>query len=1009
MRRTLSAALLLAASGAFAAPTAEDLWFFADFDSLPRLNGAAFTEPLVDGHEDKGRFGKGHAFVVPGKRGDEKFWRITDPAVIDTFPRERGAFACWFRSPEDCLDRGESPGFGFVGYWQFQWVWRGGAFNTGTAYGEGVRIKDFKRSTEWRHFAAVWNDEKLVVYLNGEKAGEKAKPQRMDMTDVPRRVLRIGSGFDGGPAANLVMDEIAIFSRDLSPDEVKGLATAKGPLFAKPDPVMLTGVTYPIYWRNQDDAAIRTRVISDAGRELTVRATIAGKAVPERRITVAKGETRLAIPFDPARLRAGKYPWAFSLVDAAGRRLAGASGEMEIRPRVERHRFKVMDWGGYRPLSVEFMHAVGINACNAGWRSPESIRRLVRSDISPNVNYNDKRRLPKGTLFDADEAMRRTDREFAPLEGLHLWSETLLNTEIYGAPVGAETGNVKFVEFARRQLGREPDFRYTGSPIGINPKTIGTKWPKGVIRRGDCPQLDTLCWALEKGHPDFLLARAEAKAIRALQPDNVVWSEPMFEGLAAGLDMVADWQYEYSTEFVLRDTVMNYAPCRAYGKFYQPTLSPSYWDPQIFGWHPTVKDKDGKPQKIRMCQSADEVAIKAWMVLSAVPTHSLALYETDMWEWGLKGAATNGREHTYAEPDVVERYGRMWKERIAPVADLFRDMPNARAPLAIVILNECQYSIGNGYCNYHYPNQLALALAPYGLPYDFVCGHELETAGLAGYRYALLPMAQAIYEEHVKDLEAAAAKGVTIVTDKYAAKTFANGVHLDKLDHPWTPREFPRLHKTLQDWYGPLVPELRRAAVAWSDCDGTNGFTFVKQLDGVRYVSVVNDRRSDDPGYLGQFVTNAWYRPMGAPQRITTHIKVPKGGQVYEFNSKDCSIVRLKDCSIAAEYGPAEGKVFCVYPKALKKLSVSREGDALEVTLVDVDGEPAPGRQVVEVEVRDPSGALHDETGRYVMEKGRLVVPLRFADDDPPRGLFSAWTASVRELTTGFTDDCKIR
>ena len=99
----------------------------------------------------------------------------------------------------------------------------------------------------------------------------------------------------------------------------------------------------------------------------------------------------------------------------------------------------------------------------------------------------------------------------------------------------------------------------------------------------------------------------------------------------------------------------------------------------------------------------------------------------------------------------------------------------------------------------------------------------------------------------------------------------------------------------------------------------------------------------------------------------------------------------------------ADGKVLCVYPKRLTKLTVRRKLDALEVSLLAADGHPAPGRQVVEVEVRDPSGALHDETGRYVMEGGRLSVPLRFAGDDPKGSLFKRWKVHARELTSGLT------
>ena len=98
-----------------------------------------------------------------------------------------------------------------------------------------------------------------------------------------------------------------------------------------------------------------------------------------------------------------------------------------------------------------------------------------------------------------------------------------MNSEVYSARVGKATNDAAYVNFARGQLGFEPDFNY--GIIEIDPKTFGGKAPRGVVRHGDCPQLDTLCWALRKGHPYFVAARAAAKAIHALQPDNLVWSE----------------------------------------------------------------------------------------------------------------------------------------------------------------------------------------------------------------------------------------------------------------------------------------------------------------------------------------------------------------------------------------------------------------------------------------------------------------------------------------------------
>ena len=285
------------------------------------------------------------------------------------------------------------------------------------------------------------------------------------------------------------------------------------------------------------------------------------------------------------------------------------------------------------------------------------------------------------------------------------------------------------------------------------------------------------------------------------------------------------------------------------------------------------------------------------------------------------------------------------------------------------------------------------------MPYDVLMDKELESGALKGYRYAILPMAKTIYADHVAKLEEAEIAGCCIVTDSYAAKTFGKGVSLDKLAHPYDFRKNKhKIDAELLPWIGSVLPGLRENLSAWSDGEGDSAHTFVKELDGVRYVTVVNDRRSDEKGFLNGCVTNDWYRPYGAPQKIVTHVKVPEGAAVYEFNKGTCSIVRLKDCSIEADYPAAQAKVFCVYPKPLARLVADVKDGFVRIALVDAGGQPAPGRQVVAVEVRDPGGNVHDETGRYVMNGGRVKSPLRLARDDAD----GTWRINVKELTTGF-------
>ena len=980
----------------------DDLWFFADFDRPARLDGCAFTDPIRGGAAAEGRFGSGYAFVSDERRCEEMFWVVRDPLLLTGFPSKRGTFACWCRTPPDRMNAGYAPGFGYCGFWKLHWFWRGDAFRVGPGPKDILSFKGWARSADWHHCAATWNGNRLTLFLDGKTVGFSDQTAPFDMTAAEKPVFRIGAGYEGSPAANLVMDEIAIFSRDLTADEIARLANAKKGLLDGDDSVLCDPVVFPYFWRNQENAALRTTFRSSSAVEARLCARIGGRTVAEEKISIRKGETPCAIAFDPSVLRAGSYPWTLELVAADGRTLLSKSGTLQILPRRDRDEFKFFSWGGWRVPPADYLRQVGVNSLNVNVDARDQVRRYVLEGFFPNVRYEVFRRDKWADRDCQPSAIAaKAEREFDYLKGLHVWKTTLVNSEVYGSryPQNA-TNHPAFWARAERELGFKPDFNYRNAPIELNRKSLGGTLPTGILKRGDCPQLDSLDWVMRMGMAPYPVNRAAATGIHRVDGDNTVWSEPIFEGIAADLDMVASWQYDYGTPVVLWHMRNQYSVCRAYGKPFQPTLDGAYYV-EVWGTHPTKTGKDGKPLKVEMPQSLDEIVARSWISLGAVPAHSLAFFYVDAWY--------KGEQDGIVEPGTFARFGDIWRSRLAPAADLLRDLANERAPVAVVLPEEGLYASGLDWGQFHYPLALGEGLRRYGVPYDAVHGRELESGAVARYKLALLPMARVLYRDHAAKLDEAAAAGCRIVTGPRAAKTFAGGISRPSFDY--TGKKQP-VFDELASWYPEQADRLRTELTAWSDRDTDDSYTFLKERDGVRYVVVVNDARSTDRGFYGKFVTNDWFRTIGSPQRITTHFKVPKGGQVYEFNGKEGFKVSgfkgfrvhgAQECSVACDYAPAEGRVFCVYPKALKKLSVSREGEALEVSLVDVDGKSAPGRQVVEVEVRDPSGALHDETGRYVMEGGRLSVPLRFAGDDPKGSLFKRWKVHARELTSGLT------
>ena len=1012
MRTTLMLAALAGALGVSAVITSDDLWFFADFDSMPQLDGAAFDKPLSNAPEVKGRFGKGRAFLSDEKRCENRFWVVRDRELVKNFPAERGSFSCWYRTPDSVTNRiARAPVFGLTGFWQYQWQWTGSGFRTSEARNGYIPLKGFARTNEWHHFAATWCPEKAAFYIDGLPIAEREKPKLDLMPDIKGAVLRIGTGGDGSEAANLELDEIAIFRLTLAADEVKALATAtKGLLEGRPQ-LLAAPILLPFYWRNDEASAIRQRIFSETDMTVEVSAEIGGKKLEPFAFTVRKGENKLDVPFRASRYRAGEYPWEVTLRRGTETVLQ-RGGTLKIFPRLDRDEFKFMNWGGWRELPHDFLHMVGINSRNVNVGDTAGMRRFAGDGaFFPNAMYGNSWLWSRQDI-DAQAIQERTKRDFAYLEGLHPWTTTLVNTEVYGTrhPQTA-TNHPNFHAWAEKELGFKPDYRYGTAPNAVFAKSCeGGLLPTGIVQRGECKSLDTLVWICEKGMFPYLIDTETRTAIREIDPRNVVWSEPAAEGVAERLDMSANWHYQYRTSSTLRE-LYHYSSCaRSYGKPYMPTLSGEYCHGYCIPRWRDAKDKRSRPG----VQSDDEVAIKAWLSIAAVPAHALSIFMLDAW--------LTGREKGWAAPDTGDRFGKEWHARIQPAATLLRDLPNERAPLAYVLPSECDFTIGMGWNETHYRDHLADAMAEYGLPFDCICNRELEAGKLREYKAALFIMGRAIYADHAKRLDEADRAGVRIHSDRYCWRDFKNGVRHTDLYYNHYKQD--RIFADFRAWYAKLADELREHLTAKSDGDGTDAYTFTKKYDGVTYVTVVNNKRSEQPGFLNNLITNAWYRPYAAANTITTHIKLPAGSVVYEFNADAAGARRPRPEVVTAQgagpsrprsfwfdlsrsYAPMEGKVFCVYPTELAKLRLDVKDGFVRIALDDVNGKPAPGRQVVDVEVRDPDGNLHDETGRYVMEGGRVKIPLRLADDDVRGSAGKCWQVTAKELTTGFACTCR--
>ena len=929
-----------------------------------------------------------------------------DRIYTETFPAKEGSFSAWVKCFEN--DAPKMHGLDVWGLsrpWKQDWGFNGYYMMTGEKAHNPACDWPLRLPYEWTHYAASWKDGRVTVWTNGVPAKVKEKVAFQPMNGPETVIFRCGGAADGGGVGDALLDEVAIFKTALTDDEVRKLAAGKGPLVGASKTVLATPVSFLTFFRNQTNAALRAATWSAEAGTYAVKGTVGGEPLSGT-VEIAKGRGRLLIPFDPARFRPGWYDWSFSLVDAKGKSVLDRAGKLEVKGRLARDQFKVMSWGGNERCHMEYYPLVGVNMVNCNGEA--DMRATTAAGLFANLRYENSKRF---AAMDYDEGATRDEaaRDLARYEGLHTWATTLVNSEIYGGEVmNQATNHPSFLARAARELGFEPDWRwYGGWAPGLKWKDIGGDFPRGVL--GRLPAFETLRWFMREGMPWYRADLAVREAVHAICPDNVVWTEPIVDcGMADFVDMMADWIYEYDENVTLSQVRHMYSGVRAAKKPFMPTVAFNYW-PEQKGFNPKLP---GCREQTDLAQGCDEVMIKSWMAIGAVPAESFSIFNAPAWEYGASNylawvAKPEAGVKTIAEPDASARYGRFMEETFKPAAELLRSLPNETAPVAVAFTVEGPWA--GRFALYWYARDLLRNLCQIGSAFDVLADNDLTAERLSQYRYVIFPMARVITPEHDRAVRAAAAKGTIFVFDSFKAKSleYPNSVQIPmKTD----PRMDPKTMKIpLRDWYTNRLDEVVARQSAWSDHDfesaGTTSYTFSKAYKGAKYVTVVNNLRRSGGSVLTEFKTNAWYRPCGAPQRITTHFNLPKGWVVYEFNGGD---VGAHDAAkpLTLDYGAAQGRLFVALPKPLDDIDVEVKADGAAsavatVTVSDDDGRPAPGRLLVAVTVSDPSGRVHDETGRYPVENGRATVPIRFARDDEPGTLFKPWRIRVKDLTSG--------
>lgn len=937
-------------------------------------------------------------------------YQTTDRTRVDSFPVEEGAYSFWVKSdPLSVAMKGGCTAWSYSKPWAENWT--GGAGFLQSFRGCSVSGKGAARSTEWHHYAGVWSNGCLAVYIDGEKKGERVKDVKLDPMKADNvRTFYVGAYGTSAASSDAIMDEFAIFSRALTDDEVMSLAKAEKGLLDHENAFLMGAIELPYYWRNEKSAALKFTLSAPKAGKYKAEAFIGDMRLGDAETELGFDAREVRIPFDPSVKRPGKYTVLIKVSNAEGSKVFERETAITIRGIVNRDRFLMMSWGGtgYEKFLSE---KVGLNGVNiwVGGSMLQEVRTAAEYDMNVNFRYENSG-APETIAHDLATIENKADKALAPFAGWHLWTSTLLNSEVWGFDRAKRVWKTpEWVKTATEALGHEPSYAITDSaPTEMDYKKAGIKPHRGVIPDNE-PTLDTLTWMNGRGSPLYDDHLTLSKVIKRHSPGNMVWSEPICAGgFMECIDMGSGWYYEYGTADMLGHLLRGSGNTIGHNRYFQPTLAMNYW--------PEVKGRaNGKV--VDLGQTADELMVKSWMSIAAVPAHSLSFFTAD-WGWG-KGEAAARIYETNKTAKIERicqigdpaRYGEFVRTRFIPAAELFKDMPNVRAPFAVAVLNEPEYLGSFWYGHYHHVTHVPALLVRKPGAFDMIPDAGFTVENLSKYKYVYVPMLKCVTKSHDAAIREAAEKGTKFVFDVYCTNSYPNA-EMTKITYRYPFRK-PDCEDPLYDFYTNRFDELSSALPAWSATDGTTSYTFSKEFKDVTYVTVINNARRPGGCVQTELNTNAWYQPCTAPQRITTRLN--KKGVIYEFNVDGGRKVSAdKNGEISFDYAASEAKIFCIYPEELKapELKLVREQDnartsKLLVSVKAKSGEFASGRTIVRLKLTDPKGNICDESGIYTMENGQVEIPIRFAVDDPASSFMSKWKAVVTDLTSGLDSSIK--
>lgn len=925
---------------------------------------------------------------------------LTDSFLQQNFPVDNGTAAFWILLPSDeRLPRPPGAFLGFARGWRFpMWNFRNGSFSTGLK--SGVYLKKEFPVNRWVHVAVVWTPEKSVLYLDGKQAAVSPR-ESMCMDGRDKYLFSIGKTLWTEESADAVLDEIHLYGDVLSAQEIAALAARNTPLEIKRENATfrVRPVTVPPFFRDDPQSGVSLEVEAEKAGSIT--AEISSFETVHKEFQLHKGTNCITLPFHPGRMSPGKGTLRITLLGSEGV-FFDFSSPYVIHKAVRRDLMHVLSWGGYRPTPLPYLQSLGINAVNT---TPEKdLDDATNLGMLVNLDFRNHRELVQND-FDIEKTLQTTQQGILRMRGRYNWYGTLLNSEAYMLWSNFTTWH-ETVPTLRKQaeevFGTLPDLRHIRvSPRLVDPADLDYAPDSLGVYEKTGPGYRFLDWYTNEGLPTIRLNRASAQMIRKTDPQNLIWVEPPFsEGEFRGMDMGGVWVYLVTLQEIVGKLRREWAMIRNAGcRFIQPTLTMYYW----------INSKEKAVYNGKNCilvRSPDQLKSDCWAAAGAVGMHELCFFNAYAWY-----DAEQLHKDYIPVTGYSREFGTFMREVFYPAALLLRDTAEPDAQVALWLPPEMAVYSEKNWNLYRNTCMWERNLALHNIHFDVLYGDSPHQRKPESYRTVILPMAKYVsrnLHQRLTDI----APTTRIVTDKDCLRTYPGMLQLDFKHNSGRPYD----QETFRSIF-PFLQELEKSGTGRSfRAVGMDGgvMYFERVHKGVRFLLVINNHWKENEISACAVDKNPRgfpLQPAGVPQKAILTVGNAADLAIYDFRTGKPLSFRKDgpNAMFETELGRGDAQLFCVYPAPFEKLTIETprnpaKGQTAEivVALRDRTGKTPPGRQILRAEVRDGKGNPTDESGWYVMEEGRAVLPLRIGLDAPE----GAWKIALREHTSGLRAEC---